>query len=468
MGVPSHAMILAVLQLLFFVLFAIFVRYHPNADSRYSPISSPEMRKFVEERGEEEADPMEHSRLYPMFQDIHVMIFLGIGFLLTFMKRYGFGSVGFNLLIGCVATEWAILVWGFYHLHHGTIQVNLAALLTAEVSAATVLISFCVVLGKTTPTQLIVMTMLEVPIYITNEHIGRSYVGAVDIGAGMYIHLFAAMFGLGVSFVLQRPDQETEKLGSTKTSDLFAMVGSVFLWLFWPSFNAAFAIGAIQHRVVINTYLSLVGCTIATFITSAFVHPNRKFDMVHIQNSSLAGGVVMGSVGDMMMQPWGALGAGMAAGIICSLGYTYLTSWMHRRLRIHDVCGVFNLHGMPGLLTGLLSVLMAAIATEDSYGYSLYTVFPLRAPHNGTEHFEKIQAIMKVPASDGRSALQQAGAQATALLMCLVVPTVGGLLTGLVMRFPKINILTTSELYEDKKYWRTEEEQVGDSSGVTK
>ncbi|CAL4060028.1 unnamed protein product, partial [Meganyctiphanes norvegica] len=469
MEFPSHAVFLAVLQTAFLVLFALFVRYHPNADSRYaSPTSA--MRELIKERGENEADPMEHALLYPMFQDVHVMIFLGIGFLLTFLKRYGFSSVGYNLMIGVVSMEWALLVTGFFHMHehHGTIPVNLAGLLAAEFSAATVLISFCVVLGKTTPNQLLVMAMLEIPIYITNEYIGRSYIGAVDIGDGMFIHLFAAMFGLAVSFVLQRPDQETVKLGSTKTSDLFAMVGSIFLWLFWPSFNAAFAVGAAQHRTIINTYVSLTGCTVTTFFTSAFVHPNRKFDMVHIANASLAGGVVMGSIGDMMVQPAGALGAGCAAGLICSLGFTYITPWMHSKLRIHDICGVFNLHGMPGLLTGLLSVLLAGIASEEGYGYSLYSIFPLRAPHNGTEHLEEIQAVMNVQASEGRSALQQAGAQAAALLMCIVVPTVGGLVTGLVMRSPAINILTADEFYDDQKYWRMEEEQVGDSSGTTK
>lgn len=28
------------------------------------------------------------------FQDIHVMIFIGFGFLMTFLKRYGYSAVG--------------------------------------------------------------------------------------------------------------------------------------------------------------------------------------------------------------------------------------------------------------------------------------------------------------------------------------------------------------------------------------
>lgn len=34
---------------------------------------------------------------------------------------------------------------------------------------------------------------------------------------------------------------------------------------------------------------------------------------------------------------------------------------------IHDTCGVHNLHGLPGLFGGLLSVLLAGIATKTKY-----------------------------------------------------------------------------------------------------
>ena len=43
------------------------------------------------------------------------------------------------------------------------------------------------------------------------------------------------------------------------TSDLFSMVGTVFLWMFWPSFNgAAAATGEAQHRAILNTYFRYV------------------------------------------------------------------------------------------------------------------------------------------------------------------------------------------------------------------
>lgn len=55
------------------------------------------------------------------FQDVHVMIFVGFGFLMTFLKRYSFGGVGFNFLIAAFGIQWALLMQGWFHsLDHTT------------------------------------------------------------------------------------------------------------------------------------------------------------------------------------------------------------------------------------------------------------------------------------------------------------------------------------------------------------
>ena len=45
----------------------------------------------------------------------------------------------------------------------------------------------------------------------------------------------------------------------------------------------------------------------------------------------------------------------------------FLQPFLLDKLKIHDTCGVNNLHGMPGLFGGLLSVLIAGIASSDVY-----------------------------------------------------------------------------------------------------
>ena len=54
------------------------------------------------------------------------------------------------------------------------------------------------------------------------------------------------------------------------SSDLFSLFGAVLLWVYWPSFNAVLASGDAFHRAVINTHLSLLGSTSATFVVATF------------------------------------------------------------------------------------------------------------------------------------------------------------------------------------------------------
>jgi hypothetical protein len=53
-----------------------------------------------------------------VFQDVHVMIFIGFGFLMTFLKKYGLSAVSLNMLVAVVSLQWATLVIGFFHLHY--------------------------------------------------------------------------------------------------------------------------------------------------------------------------------------------------------------------------------------------------------------------------------------------------------------------------------------------------------------
>ena len=99
----------------------------------------------------------------------------------------------------------------------------------------------------------------------------------------MFVHVFGAYFGLAVARVLYRPKHATsEDEGSTYNSDIFAMIGTIFLWLYWPSFNSALAEGEARHRAVINTYLALVSCCITTFAVSSLTDEKGKLDMVSL------------------------------------------------------------------------------------------------------------------------------------------------------------------------------------------
>jgi ammonia channel protein AmtB len=79
-------------------------------------------------------------------------------------------------------------------------------------------------------------------------------------------------------------------------SDMFSMVGTLFLWIFWPSFVAALAEGNSANRCVVHTVLSISGSGLSACVMSSWLRKDNKMNMVDIQNATLAGGVAIGAV----------------------------------------------------------------------------------------------------------------------------------------------------------------------------
>lgn len=65
--------------------------------------------------------------------------------------------------------------------------------------------------------------------------------------------------------------------------------------------------------------------SVTSFVVSALVSHENKLDMVHVQNSTLAGGVAVGTVCNLLLGAHGAVLIGIIAGTISVLGYRYLT-----------------------------------------------------------------------------------------------------------------------------------------------
>lgn len=277
----------------------------------------------------------------------------------------------------------------------------------------------------------------------------------------MFVHTFGAYFGLAISFVfgMKEKPKEHHLEGPSYNSDIFAMIGTIFLWLFWPSFNSAALEGDDQQRAIINTLLSISASCVIAFATSALVSKDSKFNMVHIQNSTLAGGVAIGTAAGMMCQPVGTLIVGALAGLLSVLGYKYITPLIQKHLKIHDTCGVHNLHGMPGILGGIFGALMAALATEASYDYSLYEIFPARAPNSETKLAE-MRDNYGISAGLNRTAGQQAAYQLLALVITLGIAIVSGLITGLIMRVLICGSISEEQKFDDEAHWELEEESL--------
>ena len=409
----------------------LFVGYHLFTD--YSNEAS----------GIEEGVSNDINQYYPFFQDVHVMIFIGFGYLMTFLKDYSFTSVGYTFLIGAFIIQYSILTNGLIHNivnnHHEKILLNIKSLITGDFAAGTVLISFGALLGKVSLNQLLMISILEIIFYSLNESIGVIHYQAVDMGGSMYVHTFGAYFGLAVSYVITDYDKlenNKKREKSNKTSDTFAMIGTIFLWLFWPSFNGALAVGNSQHRVVINTILSLTSSCMSSFAISKLFR--NKFNMVDIQNASLAGGVAVGSSADLVIGPSFSLLIGMIAGIMSTIGYNKIQPFLHRNFHLHDTCGVNNLHGMPGIIGGLSGAISASFTSDELYGDNIQNIFPAM---NGT-----------------RTNNEQGMFQFLALVTTLGISIISGLFTGRLLNTKCFRNKKT--YFDDKDNWDLEEEEI--------
>jgi ammonium transporter Rh len=52
------------------------------------------------------------------------MVFVGYGFLMIFLKRYGFSGLGYNFIVGTVAIQWSVVMEGFFDLKDSKIQLT--------------------------------------------------------------------------------------------------------------------------------------------------------------------------------------------------------------------------------------------------------------------------------------------------------------------------------------------------------
>ena len=117
------------------------------------------------------------------------------------------------------------------------------------------------------------MGLTEIIGYTLNEQLVYDRLGIFDAGGSTAIHTFGAYFGISASLVLSDAVKPTSKAHSNYTSNIFGMIGSLFLWMFWHSLNAGFfPVHAYEKSLIItNTILSLTGSCLGTFITTALV-----------------------------------------------------------------------------------------------------------------------------------------------------------------------------------------------------
>ncbi|KAM4723762.1 rh blood group, D antigen [Anableps anableps] len=320
--------------------------------------------------------------LYPEFQDVNVIVILGFGFLCTFPVRYGFSGSGFNLLVAVIATQWALIlscIDSWYNA--GIIWIDLKSIIHAELCAVSALISIGSVLGKTNPVQLTLIALLEVTGFVLNEWLLQTLLKVQPLNSIMLLHVFGAIFGVMLTWILYRngSKQGFEKEKFDKKSGLFSMLGTVFLWMFWPSFNSVLLDDQTRLEAVCSTYLALAVSAVTAAALAVLSSPRGNLNPIQLQSCILAGGVTVGVSMSAVKEPWEAMALGFTAAVISTLGYRYLKTHMLIAFECHDTCAVLSTHGFPGLL-GWLAQLALHIKDCDNHTVAIrFAVFHICA-----------------------------------------------------------------------------------------
>ncbi|XP_006862342.1 PREDICTED: RH-like protein isoform X1 [Chrysochloris asiatica] len=299
---------------------------------------------------------------YRVFQDITIMAALGLGFLTSYLRRHGWSSVAFNLFMLALGVQWAILLDGFLSQpFNRNMHISPDSIQLATMSAMSVLISLGAVLGKVNLVQLMVMVLVELTVFGSMRMVCKQILNMDNHTIMMQVHVFAAYFGLTVSGCFSSPlsKEAKENYQPATSPSLFAMLGTLFLWIFWPSFNSALLdVPSDKKKAVFNTYYALATSAVTAISVSASAHPQGKINMIHIHNAVLAGGVVVGTPGHLIISPWIAMVLGLLAGLISIGGANCLPVSCHRVLGIHDSCGMHYTFALPGLLGGITNVVL--------------------------------------------------------------------------------------------------------------
>uniref|UniRef100_A0A8D0DJ31 Ammonium transporter AmtB-like domain-containing protein n=1 Tax=Salvator merianae TaxID=96440 RepID=A0A8D0DJ31_SALMN len=360
--------------------------------------------------------------IYPALQDVNVMVVSGFAFLLAFLRRYGFSSTGFTLLLAALGVQWTVIVDGFlFNFSGGKVKINLQSILTAIMSVTAVLISSGAVLGKVNLLQLIWMAMVELTAFTVNRWIAVDILKIGNHESLMHVHLFGTYFGLMASWkCCHSLMPKLEKQRSQPVSDKFAMLGTLFLWVFWPTFNSALLKDGVEKGTAIyNTYFAIAASTLTAFSFSVATNSNGKLCMADIQTATLAGGVALGFPAPIIQHPWIAIVLGLLAGAISVAAVSLSQKCLESAIGIHDTRGVHYTFGLPSLLGGIVHVILIVI-----------------------DNWENLSVL-------GYSALIKIGA----LSLSIAIGLVAGVTTGFSLKCKLWKAVPVKKYFDDQAYW---------------
>lgn len=146
----------------------------------------------------------------------------------------------------------------------------------------------------------------------------------------MTVHMFGAYFGLTCVFFFKPKraiEDKWQQCQGQYNSHIIAMIGTLFLFIYWPSFNSALSTGVMQQRASLNTFFAITASALMSAFACRFVYRHR-LNMEVIMNATLAGGVMIAGCCELIFNPGYAIIVGGFAGLCACLGQIKLTPFM--------------------------------------------------------------------------------------------------------------------------------------------
>jgi len=271
----------------------------------------------------------------------------------------------------------------------------------------------------------------------------------------MLVHSYGSFFALTLSFITAKKIMPHSTPTENYQSSVLALMGTLVLWVGWPSFNySLYATLPFERTLIItNTLYALAGSCISTLLISALF--KRGFTLLMLHRATWAGGVVIGACSPIIYAPALSFVLGLAGGMLSALSLRYLQGRFEVSWGMLDTCGILSSSALPSILGGLSSSMILVGYFYSGFNQQILALSSPSGIFSDPDHLNK-----------------QGGYQAGALFLSIGLGIFGGLLSGLVLSLyykedPR-NFYSDEWFFDSSLFEEAEEEIEYNATGVGK
>ncbi len=186
--------------------------------------------------------------------------------------------------------------------------------------------------------------------------------GVLDFAGGTVVHINAGVAGL-VAAILVGKREGYGREPMPPHNLVYTVTGASLLWVGWFGFNAGSAVAAdrLAGMAMAVTQIATAAAALAWMFCEWLLR--GKPSVLGIASGAVAGLVAITPASGFVL-PGGALVIGIAAGIACFWGAT----WLKNTVGYDDSLDAFGVHGIGGIVGALLTGVFAAKAVGGTPG----------------------------------------------------------------------------------------------------